>query len=146
MQAELRVKESLSKGGAFFCSNFGRRLAFGNSPEATFALLCKRQSFNRKNSLVQAQMIFSIKILHISKICSTFAAQKCAAMMEIVLAIIVLAVAAVLLSVGVIFRKDHRFRSQHIHENERMKRDKIHCAVAEDKLARRKAGKRGREY
>ena len=95
---------------------------------------------------MRAQTIFSIKILHISKICSTFAAQKCAAMMEIVLAIIVLAVATVLLSVGVIFRKDHRFRSQHIHENERMKRDKIHCAVAEDKLARRKAGKRGREY
>ena len=48
------------------------------------------------------------------------------------------AVAMVLLSVGVIFRKDHSFRSQHIHENARMKRDKIHCAVAEDKLARRK--------
>ena len=65
--------------------------------------------------------------------------RKSVAMNAIVLAIIVLAVAMVLLSVGVIFRKDHRFRSQHIHENERMKKDGIHCAIAEDKLARRKA-------
>ena len=49
-----------------------------------------------------------------------------------------IAVAMLLLSVGVIFRKDHRFRSQHIHENERMRKDGIHCALAEDKLARRK--------
>ena len=56
----------------------------------------------------------------------------------IILAIGILAVAALLLSVGVIFRKDHTFRSQHIHQNARMKRDKIHCAIAEDKLARRK--------
>ena len=57
--------------------------------------------------------------------------------MEIMIAIGVLAVAMILLCVGVIFRKDHTFRSQHIHENERMKQDKIHCALAEDKLARK---------
>ena len=50
--------------------------------------------------------------------------------------------AVVLLSVGVIFRKDHSFRSQHIHENERMKKDGIHCATAEDKLSRRRSAKK----
>lgn len=43
-----------------------------------------------------------------------------------------------LLSVGVIFRKDHSFRSQHIHENERMREDHIHCSTAQDKELRRK--------
>ena len=47
--------------------------------------------------------------------------------------------AVVLLSVGVILRKDHTFRSQHIHQNERMKQDKIHCATSMDKEAERKA-------
>jgi len=49
----------------------------------------------------------------------------------------IVAAAMLLLSVGVIFRKDHSFHSQHIHENKRMKADGIHCALAEDKLARR---------
>lgn len=57
--------------------------------------------------------------------------------MEIMIAIGVVAAAIILLSVGVIFRKDHTFRSQHIHENERMKKDHIHCALAEDKIARK---------
>ena len=47
--------------------------------------------------------------------------------------------AMLLLSVGVILRKDHTFRSQHIHQNERMKQDKIHCATSLDKEAARKA-------
>ena len=49
----------------------------------------------------------------------------------------VVLVAVLLLSVGVIFRKDHSFRSQHIHENERMRKDDIHCATAEDRAMRR---------
>ena len=57
--------------------------------------------------------------------------------MEIMIAIGVVAAAIILLSVGVLFRKDHTFRSQHIHENERMKQDHIHCALAEDKIARK---------
>ena len=57
--------------------------------------------------------------------------------MEILMAIGLISGAMVLLCVGVLFRKDHSFRSQHIHENERMKKDNIHCALAEDKIARR---------
>jgi len=46
--------------------------------------------------------------------------------------------AMVLLCTGVIFRKDHSFRSQHIAENERMKENKIHCASSQDREERKK--------
>ena len=59
-------------------------------------------------------------------------------MKTILLTIGVIAVAMILLSVGVILRKDHSFRSQHIHQNKRMKEDGIHCALSEDKISRRK--------
>ena len=58
--------------------------------------------------------------------------------MKILLVIGIMGVAILLLSVGVILRKDHSFRSQHIGENERMKQNKIHCALSEDSLARKK--------
>ena len=47
-----------------------------------------------------------------------------------------------LLCVGVIFRKDHSFRSQHIHQNARLKKDKIHCAKTLDKEAERKSAQK----
>ena len=47
------------------------------------------------------------------------------------------AAAILLLCVGIILRKDHSFRSQHIGENERMKEDKIHCATSQDREARK---------
>ena len=56
---------------------------------------------------------------------------------SIVITIVAVGIGMVLLSVGVIFRKDHSFRSQHIHQNERMRKDKIHCALSEDKLSRK---------
>lgn len=59
-------------------------------------------------------------------------------MRTILMVIGLVAAAMVLLSVGVIFRKDHSFRSQHISENERMKKDNIHCAVSQDKADRRR--------
>lgn len=62
-------------------------------------------------------------------------------MREILLAIGVLMAAMLLLCVGVILRKDHSFRSQHIHENKKMKEDKIHCVISEDKLEQRKKNK-----
>jgi hypothetical protein len=60
-------------------------------------------------------------------------------MKTILITIGLIGVAAVLLSVGVIFRKDHSFRSQHIHQNARMKEDGIHCATSMNKEAERKA-------
>lgn len=52
--------------------------------------------------------------------------------------IALVAAAVVLLCVGIIFRKDHSFRSQHIAENKRMKENKIHCATSQDREARRR--------
>ncbi len=59
-------------------------------------------------------------------------------MNEILIAILALFGAMFLLSVGVIFRKDKQFRSQHISANKRMKQDGIHCATSQDREARRK--------
>ena len=56
---------------------------------------------------------------------------------SIVITIVAVGIGMVLLSVGVIFRKDHSFRSQHIHQNERMRKDKIHWALSEDKISRK---------
>ena len=58
-------------------------------------------------------------------------------MRQLLIVIGIVAVAVLLLSVGVILRKDHSFRSQHIAENERMKQDKIHCATSQDREAQR---------
>ncbi len=63
-------------------------------------------------------------------------------MKTILLTIGFLAVAMLLLCVGVILRKDHSFRSQHIHQNERLKKDNIHCAKTMDKEAERKAARK----
>ena len=57
--------------------------------------------------------------------------------MKIIIVIGLIGVAMLLLSVGVILRKDHSFRSQHIHANERMKKDGIHCSTAQDREMRR---------
>ena len=58
-------------------------------------------------------------------------------MRQLLLVVGFLVVALLLLSVGVIFRKDHSFRSEHIHQNKRMKQDGIHCSTAQDKEMRR---------
>lgn len=63
-------------------------------------------------------------------------------MKSILLAVVFLMVAMMLLCVGVIFRKDHSFRSQHIHQNARLKKDKIHCAKTLDKEAERKSAQK----
>ena len=63
-------------------------------------------------------------------------------MKSILLAIVFLMVAMMLLCVGVIFRKDHSFRSQHIHQNARLKKENIHCAKTLDKEAERKSAQK----
>lgn len=59
-------------------------------------------------------------------------------MHQLLIIIALVALAILLLSVGVIFRKDHSFRSQHIHENTRMRENKIHCATAQDREMQKK--------
>ena len=55
----------------------------------------------------------------------------------ILVAVGALLIAVLLLSVGVIFRKDKQFRSQHISENKRMREKGIHCAVSQDREAKK---------
>lgn len=50
--------------------------------------------------------------------------------------IVILLLAFLLMAIGVILRKDHSFRSQHISENKRMKHDGIHCATSQDREQR----------
>ena len=63
-------------------------------------------------------------------------------MQAIIIAIIAIVIALLLLCVGVILRKDHSFRSEHISHNKRMRQDGIHCATSQDRVARRKVGKK----
>ena len=58
-------------------------------------------------------------------------------MRQLLIVIGLVALAIVLLGVGIILRKDHSFRSQHIAQNKRMQRDGIHCATSQDREARR---------
>ena len=50
----------------------------------------------------------------------------------------VIGIAVLLLSVGVLLRKDGQFRSEHISNNARMREDGIHCATSQDREARKK--------
>lgn len=59
-------------------------------------------------------------------------------MHQLLIIIAFVAAAVGLLAVGVIFRKDHSFRSQHIHENPKMRENNIHCSTAQDRELRRK--------
>lgn len=59
-------------------------------------------------------------------------------MNEILLAILAIGIAILLLSLGVILRKDHKFRSEHISQNQRMRQDGIHCTTSQDREARKK--------
>ena len=61
----------------------------------------------------------------------------CGKMRQIVLVIGFVALAIVLLGVGIFLRKDHSFRSQHIAQNKRMQQDGIHCATSQDRELRR---------
>ena len=59
-------------------------------------------------------------------------------MNKILLTILAIGIAILLLSLGVILRKDHKFRSEHISQNQRMRQDGIHCATSQDREARKK--------
>lgn len=50
---------------------------------------------------------------------------------------LIIAIAIALMSVKVIFRKNGRFASQHIHDSQALKDQGIHCVLDQDKEARR---------
>jgi hypothetical protein len=56
---------------------------------------------------------------------------------SILLGVLIIAIAIALMSVKVIFRKNGRFASQHIHDSQALKDQGIHCVLDQDKEARR---------
>ena len=58
-------------------------------------------------------------------------------MMEtLLISVLIIAICIALLSVKVIFKKNGRFSSQHIHDNEALRRQGIHCVLDQDREAR----------
>jgi hypothetical protein len=57
--------------------------------------------------------------------------------MKIIVVVIALLLAMLLLCIRIILKKDGKFSSQHISENQRMRQDGIHCATSQDRVARK---------
>lgn len=54
----------------------------------------------------------------------------------IIITVLIIAICIALLSVKVIFKKNGRFSSQHIHDNEALRQQGIHCVLDQDREAR----------
>lgn len=57
--------------------------------------------------------------------------------MKIIVGVIALLLSMLLLCVRIILKKNGKFSSQHISENQRMRQDGIHCATSQDRAARK---------
>jgi len=51
---------------------------------------------------------------------------------------LIIAIAVALLLVKVLWKKDGRFSSQHIHDSEAMRERGVHCVIDQDREARQK--------
>lgn len=58
----------------------------------------------------------------------------------LLLSVLIIAIAMALFCVKLLFRKDGRFSSQHIHDSEAMRERGIHCVIDQDREARKKDG------
>ncbi|MBP5387033.1 MAG: hypothetical protein J6Y97_06570 [Prevotella sp.] len=56
----------------------------------------------------------------------------------LLLSVLIIAIAAILLGVKVIFRKNGTFSSMHIHDSEAMRERGIHCVIDQDREQRGK--------
>lgn len=56
----------------------------------------------------------------------------------LLISLIIIAVAMALLLVKVLWKKDGRFSSQHIHDSEAMRERGVHCVIDQDREARQK--------
>ncbi|MBR3496156.1 MAG: hypothetical protein IKH37_05440 [Prevotella sp.] len=54
----------------------------------------------------------------------------------IIITVLIIAICIALLSVKVIFKKNGSFSSQHIHDNEALRQQGIHCVLDQDREAR----------
>ena len=58
----------------------------------------------------------------------------------LLISMLIIAIAMALLLVKVLWKKDGRFSSQHIHDSEAMRERGIHCVIEQDREAREKGG------
>lgn len=73
--------------------------------------------------------------------CTTFAATKLIKMIEtLLITVLIIAICITLLCVKVIFKKNGKFSSQHIHDSQAMKDRGIHCVMDQDREARKRGG------
>ncbi len=76
-----------------------------------------------------------------SSVCTTFAATKLIKMIEtLFITVLIIAICITLLCVKVIFKKNGKFSSQHIHDSKAMKDRGIHCVMDQDREARKRGG------
>ena len=61
-------------------------------------------------------------------------------LITLAITVLIIAICVALLCVKVIFKKDGKFSSQHVHDNEALRRQGIHCVLDQDREAR-EAGK-----
>jgi len=54
----------------------------------------------------------------------------------IIITVLIIAICVALLSVKVILKKNGTFSSQHIHDNEGLRKQGIHCVLDQDREAR----------
>ena len=54
----------------------------------------------------------------------------------LVITVLIIAICIALLSVKVIFKKDGKFSSQHIHDSKALRDQGIHCVLDQDREAR----------
>ena len=58
----------------------------------------------------------------------------------LLLSVLIIAISMALLSVKLLFKKNGKFSSQHVHDNPGLRKQGIHCVVDQDREARQ-AGK-----
>ena len=76
-----------------------------------------------------------------SSVCTTFAATKLIKMIEtLFITVLIIAICITLLCVKVIFKKNGKFSSQHIHDSKAMKDRGIHCVMDQGREARKRGG------
>ena len=59
----------------------------------------------------------------------------------LIISVLIIAIAVALLSVKLIFKKDGRFSSQHIHDSEALREKGIHCVMDQDKSCQKTKAK-----
>lgn len=70
-----------------------------------------------------------------------FASAKLIKMIEtLLISVLIIAIGMALLCVKLLFKKNGRFSSQHIHDSQAMKDRGIHCVMDQDREARERGG------